>query len=118
MATAAQLKILIDQQITDKTQPYSISNIDEGNRLKDIIDLIVGSRFEVIPFTNQTSLTITWTDERKENFGLGMFVVEALSDDGKYRQIYSEVQPDSITNTTEYIIDLGGTAQTGRLIIK
>jgi len=49
---------------------------------------------------------------------LGIFVVEALGDDGKYRVIYSEVQPDSITNTTQYFIDLGGTAQSGRLIIK
>jgi hypothetical protein len=40
MPTPAQLKDLIDQQITDKTAPYSIDNIEVGERLKDIIDLL------------------------------------------------------------------------------
>jgi len=62
--TAAGLKILIDQQITDKTQPYSISNVDEGNLLKSIVDLLSASKYEVIPFTDQTSLTVDWTADR------------------------------------------------------
>lgn len=33
------LKADIDSQITNKTAPYSISNIDVGSRMKDIVDL-------------------------------------------------------------------------------
>src|SRR4051812_6510139 len=40
MPTPADLKALIDAQITDKTLPYSISNVDVGDRLKDIVDLV------------------------------------------------------------------------------
>jgi hypothetical protein len=40
MPTPSQLKADIDEQITDKTQPYSISNVDVGERMKDIISLV------------------------------------------------------------------------------
>jgi len=42
MPTPSALKALIDSQVTDKTTPYSISNVDVGERMKDIVDLVTG----------------------------------------------------------------------------
>lgn len=36
--TNTALKAIIDEDITDKTQPDSLSNIDLGDRMKDIVD--------------------------------------------------------------------------------
>jgi hypothetical protein len=57
MPTPSQLKTSIDTQITNKTQPYSISNVDTGNRLKDIIDLITVP--DVITVTDDFTIAIT-----------------------------------------------------------
>lgn len=46
MPTPSQLKTSIDAQITDKTNPYSIDNVDVGSRMKDIIDLTLPLQFE------------------------------------------------------------------------
>ena len=171
MSTPASVKTAIDSQITNKTAPFSISNIDVGSRLKDIIDLIQNgavivfnstadriaylgttaaapfqfgadaqdgniyyinllgtgwtqfaatqASIQILPFSNQSSLTITWDGAMKAKFGnAGTFVLELLGDDGIYRQTPGvQVVPNDINNTTFYTIDLGG-SQSGRLIIK
>lgn len=76
-------------------------------------------RTEIIPFTNQATINVSWNIGRKAMFGnAGMFVIETLDDDGKYRQKNVEVYPDDINNPTAYHIDLGGSLQSGRVIIK
>lgn len=45
MPTPTSLKNLIDEQITDKTLPYSIDNVDVGQRMKDIVDLTIPLEF-------------------------------------------------------------------------
>jgi hypothetical protein len=169
MPTPSVLKTSIDNQITNKTQPYSIDNVDVGNRMKDIVDLTIRLQFnttsdrisyltnpnaqpfqeaddkedgnkyyinsdgtdwvliasnspktEIILFTNQTTLTITWDSTRKAKFGnAASFVVETQDIDGKYRQKTNlEIYPDDISDTTSYHIDLGGGTQSGRVVIK
>lgn len=46
MPTPSQIKSAIDQQITNKTAAYSISNVDVGNRMKEIVDLTVPIQFD------------------------------------------------------------------------
>ena len=169
MNTPTSVKAAIDEQITNKTLPYSIDNVDVGERLKDIVDLFTPIQFEttydrvayltnpdaapfqnaddfedghqyyinkdgtawvlkgdsiakteIIFFTNQSSLTVLLTDDRKAKFGDALaFTIETEDDDGKFRQKTGlEIYPDDINDTASYHIDLGGANQTGRLIIK
>ncbi len=72
---------------------------------------------EIIPFTNQTQLTVQWNSARKIRFGdAGVFYVEILGTDGIYRKATVEGVPNVIPNTTFYTFDFGGLA-TGRIIV-
>ena len=117
--TASQIKNSIDAIITTKTQPYSINNVDVGELLKDIMTFIDNKQVEVIQFSNQSVVSVAWTDDRKIKFGAGTKIVaELLGDDGVYRQTASiQVSPDNITNTMVYTVDLGGSGITGRLLL-
>jgi hypothetical protein len=46
MPTRAQVKASIDEQITNKTAPFSIDNKDVGARMKDVADLTAPLQFE------------------------------------------------------------------------
>lgn len=169
MPTPSQIKAGIDSEITNKTGAYSISHVDVGTRMKQIVDVAAplqfattvlrnayltnpdrqaliwaddlqdgnkyylnlaktawiplgdsAPKFETISFTNQATLTIAWDATRKAKFGdAAQFIIETLGEDGKYRVQYGlEIVPDSIINTTQYTIDLGGANQTGRVTIK
>lgn len=120
--TADTLKAKIDADITNKTAPYSISNVDVGVDMKAMIDLMVSlvtpAAPEIVPFTNQTQVVIAWNATRIAKFGAaGDFVVEILGDDTKYRQSQVEIVPDNITATTQYTITLGQQCS-GRIVIK
>lgn len=119
MPTQEAVKEAIDEQITNKTAAYSISNVDVGERLKDIVDLTLPKE-EVIRFYNESVLIIDWTDERKQKFGSNAdFIIETQDADGKYRRKYGlEIYPDDPDNTTFFHIDLGGGNQSGRLTIR
>lgn len=119
MATADNIKALVDSGIIDKTLPYSITKEEVGQILKDIVDLIQSSKAEIVMFVNQSSIQIPWNTTRKNNFGLGaIFIVELLGDDGIFRQMNQvEIVPDNITTPTTYTINLGGNA-TGRILIR
>lgn len=45
MPTPTQVKSNIDSQVTNKTEAYSISNVEMGNTLKDIVDLTLPLQF-------------------------------------------------------------------------
>lgn len=78
-----------------------------------------GSTKEIIPFKNQTKLTVDWNAARKEKFGnAGKFTLEVKDEDGKFRQReLSEIVVDNIDSPNFYYIDLGGINQEGRLLI-
>lgn len=73
---------------------------------------------EEISFVNVPTLTIPWNATRIARFGTAaMIIVELLGDDDVYRVTPCQITPDVIPNTTQYAIDFGETAATGRVII-
>ena len=72
---------------------------------------------EIVPFTNQTIISLPWNNTRKIRFGdAAVIYVEILGTDGIYRKATVEITPNVVPNTTFYMIDLGGLA-TGRIVI-
>jgi hypothetical protein len=72
---------------------------------------------EIVTFTDQDTLTLSWNATRKARFGdAAIFRVEMVGEDGIYREVGVQAVPDSGTDTTSYEFDFGGTA-TGRIII-
>lgn len=77
----------------------------------------VSGKNEVIPFSNVSTINLSWNNTRKLRFGdAAVIYVEILGEDGKYRKTDVEVVPNNATATTSYAIDLGGLAS-GRIII-
>lgn len=113
-------------------QPFQIADDKEdGNKYyinkagTDWVLLAVGNsstdaKTEVLVFDNATVINLDWNTARKAKFGdAAIFIVETIDDDGIIRQKPNvEIKPNNITNTTAYIIDLGGGAKSGRLVIK
>lgn len=123
--TPTEIKALIDDQITNKTVAYSISNVEVGNLMKQMVDLFADvspalPKFEIVPFENVPDIIIEWNAERIAKFGDAPHLeIEARDEDGVMRvQKGLEITVDLIDTTTIYHIDLGGDAVTGRVIIK
>lgn len=72
---------------------------------------------EIIPFENVDEVLIPWNTNRKTRFGAGAsFTVEVWTGT-TYQTVAVSVSPDSIDNTTYYLINLAGLVERGRVII-
>jgi hypothetical protein len=78
---------------------------------------VIAGRNETIPFGNVDQILIPWNSNRKSRFGAGAsFTVEIWNGTG-YQAVAVQASPDSIDNTTYYLINLAGPVEAGRVII-
>lgn len=72
---------------------------------------------EIIPFENVDQVLIPWNTNRKTRFGAGATFSVEIWTGTVYQTVSVSVSPDSIDNTTYYLINLAGIVERGRVII-
>jgi hypothetical protein len=72
---------------------------------------------EIIPFENVDQILIPWNANRKARFGAGATFSVEIWTGTAYQAVSVSVSPDSIDNTTYYLINLAGNVEMGRVII-